>query len=181
MEYNSKYKQVLEPDYYNGRINLVDQPSNDILFKMKEVVDYENVVSPFPEAIKGDLECNILAKVFFSQDNIQYLQDKMRVGVLEMSKNTIAVPEQNVNNLKIIMRKVYFQYANHRDDVRTEIARLDDLILKSIIPEVYNAAVSYKKFQRDVSKLPMPMERAKPVDRDHKHLELDSFVLNDIY
>jgi hypothetical protein len=181
MEYNSKYKEVLDPNYYNGRINLVTQPDTDILFKMQEVVDYENKVSPFPEAIKGDLECNILAKVFFSQENIQYLQDKMRVGVLEMSKNTIAVPEQNVNNLKIIMRKVYFQYANHRDDTKSEITKLDELILKSIIPEVYNAAVSYKKFQRDVSKLPTPMERAKPVDRDHKHLEMDSFVLNDIY
>lgn len=181
MEYNSKYKEVLDPNYYNGRINLVTQPDTDVLFKMQEVVDYENKVSAFPEAIKGDLECNILAKVFFSEENIQYLQDKMRVGVLEMSKNTIAVPEQNVNNLKIIMRKVYFQYANHRDDTKSEVKKLDDLILKSIIPEVYNAAVSYKKFQRDVSKLPMPMERAKPVDRDHKHLEMDSFVLNDIY
>lgn len=181
MEYNSKYKQVLDSDYYNGRIDLISQPNNDILFKMQEIQDYESEVSPFPEAIKGDLECNILAKVFFSKENLQYLQDKLRVGVFEMSKNTIAVPEQNVNNLKIIMRKVYFQYANHRDDVKYEVERLDNLILKSIIPEVYNAAIAYKKYQRDVSKLPIPMERPKPVDRDHKHLELDSFVLNDIY
>ena len=98
-----------------------------------------------------------------------------------MSKRTIAIPDQNVDNLKIIMKKVYFQYANHEDDIKGEIKKLDDLILKSIIPEVYNAAIAYNKFKRDMSTLPVPMDRAKAVDRDHKHLEVDNFILNDIY
>lgn len=177
MEYNSKYKQVLGNDYYNGRVDVISQPTNDIIFKMQE----NNEPSSYEEAIKGEVECNILAKVFFSKDNLQYLQDNLRVGVFEMSKRTIAIPDQNVDNLKIIMKKVYFQYANHEDDVKGEIKRLDDLILKSIIPEVYNAAIAYNKFKRDMSTLPVPLDRSKPVDRDHKHLEIDNFILNDIY
>ena len=182
MEYNSKDSLILNKDYHNGRVDIITPPSHDIMFKMKEQISHENKSTHYNEAIKGEVEDNILAKVFFSKENIDILQDGLRAGVYKMSNNEFQIPPQNVNNLKIIMRNVYFQHSNHDlNNVKGEVDRLDQIILNSIIPEVYNSAVSYNKYRIDQSSLVSPLERPKQIDRDYKHLEVNNFVLNNIY
>lgn len=182
MEYNSKDSLILDNNFHNGRVDIMTPPSADILFKMKEQVSHENKSTDYNEAIKGEIEDNILAKVFFSKNNIDILQDGLRAGVYKMSEGDFKIPPQNVNNLKIIMRRVYFQYTTHDlTNVKGEIERLNQIILNSIIPEVYNSAVSYNKYRIDQSSLVSPLERPKQIDRDYKHLEVNNFVLNNIY
>lgn len=182
MEYNSKdtTSTILGKKYYNGRVDILTQPSSDVLFKMREQTNNLNAPSDYSsEALKGEFECNNLAKVFFSKQNIQSIQDQLKTGVYKKSKNTIVIPNQNINNLKIIMRRTFYQYSEgsvSENDVKKEVTRLNGLILQSIVPSVFNAAISYQKYQRDVSELPMPMQRPRQVDRDFKHLEINNFV-----
>ena len=186
MEYNSKdtTSTILGKEYYNGRVDILTAPSSDILFKMREQTNRINAPSDYSsEALKGEFECNNLAKVFFSKENIQKLQEQLKSGVYKKSKNTIVIPNQSIDNMKIIMRRTYYQYAQDTvsdKSVRNEVKRLNDLILQSIIPSVYNAAIAYQKYQRDVSQLPMPMQRPRQVDRDFKHLEINNFVSFDV-
>lgn len=182
MEYNSKDSLILNGDFHNGRVDIITPPSSDILFKMKEQVSHENKSTDYNEAIKGEIEDNILAKVFFSKENIDILQDGLRAGVYNMSEGNFKIPPQNVNNLKIIMRRVYLQHTTHDlNNVKGEVERLNQIILNSIIPEVYNSAISYNKYRIDQSSLVSPLELPKQIDRDFKHLEVNNFVLNNIY
>lgn len=177
MEYNSKDTSILGQNYFNGRIDISTAPSTDILFKMREQITHDNAPTDYSnEALKGEFECNNLAKVFFSKQNIKKIQDKLKLGVYKKSNNTINIPNQSIDNLKIIMRRTYYQYSNHGDDDNKEVTRLNDLILQSIIPSVYNAAISYQKYRRDVSTLPSPMERPRQIDRDFKQLENNNFI-----
>jgi hypothetical protein len=182
MEYNSKDSLILNQDFHNGRVDIITPPSSEILFKMKEQVSNQNKSTDYNDAIKGDIEDNILAKVFFSKNNIDILQDGLRAGVYKMSDNKFKIPPQSVDNMKIIMRQVYLQHSNNDlTNVRSEIERLNQIILNSIIPTVYNSAISYNKYRLDQSTLVSPLEHPKQIDRDFKHLEVNNFVINNIY
>ena len=182
MEYNSKDGLILKENYHNGRVDIITPPSQEILFKMQEKMEIENMSTDYTEAIKGEVENNILAKVFFSKENIDIIQDGLRAGVYRMSDEKFIIPPQNINNIKMIMRKVYLQHAHHNfERVNQEVNRLNSIILKSAIPRVYNNAISYNKYRIDQTTLVSPMDRPKQVDRDHKHLEINNFVINDIY
>ena len=94
-----------------------------------------------------------------------------------MSKSKIVVPPQNVDNLKIIMRSIYLQYAKHStsESVTKQIEKLNQYVLDYCIQSVYNEAQGYLNYMRDQSTLVMPMDRPKQTDRDFKHLERKQF------
>ena len=98
-------------DQHNGRVNIIETPSTDILFKMQEKIGIRNKATNFREAIGGVLEDNVLAQVYFSAENIQIIQNALRAGVYKMSNNRYIIAPQNIDNLKIIMRSIYLQYA----------------------------------------------------------------------
>jgi hypothetical protein len=123
----------------------------------------------------GVLEDNLLSRVFFSSGNLQILQNGLRAGVYEMSvEKKLIVPPQNIDHLKIIMRSMYLQYAEHREDnsVTKQVEELNKIVLDYVIPVVYNETIGYLKYMEDQSTLVQPLEVPKLVDRDYKTLEL---------
>jgi hypothetical protein len=164
---------ILDYEQYNGRINIIDNSDPNIRFKMTEKIATKNKATEYREAITGLQEDNLLAKVFFSQGNIQILQNGLRAGVYEMSDNKIVVPPQNVDNLKIIMRSIYLQYAKHSvgQNITKEVEKLNKYVLDYAVKSVYNEAQGYLNYCRDQSTLVMPLEHPHQIDRDFKHLE----------
>lgn len=57
--------QILDMDKYNGRVNLVEPADKHARFRMQEKVHIRNTASNYYEALNGQLELNILSKVFF--------------------------------------------------------------------------------------------------------------------
>lgn len=167
-----------DSNYHNGRINIVNSDDPDARFKMFEKVSVKNKSTEYREALNGLQEESVLSKVYFSEGNIQILQNGLRSGVYHMSNQEIVVPPQNVDNLKIIMRSIYLQYAKHseQESVTSQVEKLNKMVLDYAILSVYNEAKAYMNYCRDQSTLVMPMEMPKSVDRDHKHLEFKSFV-----
>ena len=172
----SNRDQILDLERYNGRVNIMQPPDMSIQFKMAEKINVDNVATDYRGAIAGIFECNVLSQAFFSAENIQILQNGMRAGVHKMSDGRYIIPNQNVANLKVIMRSIYLQYSENEKDVTKEIERLNKLILDYCVPSVFNEAVGYEKYRQDQSSLIVPLSMPQQSDRDFKQLELKSFI-----
>lgn len=169
--------QILSMDKYNGRVNIAEPQDPMARFKMHEKIANKNKASNYFDALTGNLEWNVLAQVFFSAENIQIIQNGLRAGVYMMSESKINVPPQNIDTLKIIMRSIYLQHAQHLPhDISGQVASLNQLVLDFAVPSVYNEAVGYMKYTQDQSSLVMPMERPKNIDRQFKQLEPNAWL-----
>ena len=171
---NQQKKMILDMEKYNGRVNIISQPDPDAVFKMQERIFLKNKSTSFSSALSGnDWEDNLLSQVFFCGGNIQIIQNGLRSGVYELSKHDIILPPQNIDQLKIIMRSIYFQFAENKSDhISEQVERLNKIVLDEIIPKVYNEAMGYLKYMQDQSSLVVPMERPLHHDRNYKQLEL---------
>ena len=160
--------------HYNGRVNIIENRDPNAVFKMQERIALKNKSTSYTSALDGnEWEDNMVARVFFCAENIQIIQNGLRAGVYSMSKQTIVIPPQNVDQLKIVMRSVYLQYAEHDiANVTAQVERLNKIVWDYVVPSVYNEAVGYMKYMEDQSTLVMPLERPLHVDREYKQLEL---------
>jgi hypothetical protein len=157
----------------NGRLNLVDPVDHMTQFKMHEKITIKNSATNYYDALTGDLEQNVLADTFFSRENVQILQNGIRAGVHKLSQGKFIVPLQNIDNLKIIMRSIYFQYAEHYPkNIREQVEMLNQHVFKYSIPYVYNEAVAYLKYLNDQSRLVEPLNLPDKNERNHKSLEV---------
>lgn len=173
MSYANQYNSSILPVKLNGRINIVEPPSPNILFKMQEKIAIKNKATEYREALNGIWECNVLEQVFFSAENIQIIQNGLRAGVYAMSNNKYIISPQNIDTLKIIMRSIYLQYAEHYPDKITEqVERLNKLVLDFAIPTVYKETIGYLKYCEDQSTIAIPLEIPRHHDRQYKQLEL---------
>jgi Family of unknown function (DUF5761) len=170
--------RLLEGERYNGRVNLVSMAEDpDIRFKMHEKLTVKNKASNYYESLNGNWEWNVLAQVYFSQENIQIVQNGIRAGVYKMSEGKLNVPPQNIDTLKIIMRSIYLQYAEHYPkDITGQVEYLNSLVLEYAVTSVYNEAVGYLKYVQDQSTLVVPLEMPLNHDRTYKQLEPKYFV-----
>jgi Family of unknown function (DUF5761) len=160
------------PKKQNGQVDLLTEDP-DARFKMFERISIKNKATEYRAPLEGIWEENLLARVFFSKENIQILQNGLRAGVYRVSKQAYVIPPQNQDALKIVMRSTYLQYAkNSPQNIKQQIEELNKLVLDYCIPFVYNECVSYMKYVEDQSTLVMPLEREVKPDRDYKQLEL---------
>jgi len=169
--------KIIDMERYNGRVNLFEAPSQDAQFKMQERLAVKNKTTEYREALDGIWESNLLSQAYFSAANIQILQNGLRAGVYKKSENRFFIGPQNIDTLKIIMRSIYLQYAEHREtDISGQITRLNQLVLDYAIPTVYNEAVGYVRYCQDQSSLVVPLEVPRHHDREYKQLELKPWV-----
>jgi hypothetical protein len=157
----------------NGRINIREPSDPNAVFKMQERIALKNAATPYTEAVGGIFEKNILSQVYFSAENIKIIQNAIRAGVYKMSNNKFVVAPPNIDNLKIIMRSVYLQYATHDlENIKKEVEKLNGIVCDYAIPATYNEAVGYLRYCEDQSTLVVPLERPLNHDREYKQLEL---------
>jgi len=166
-------QKILNNIPLNGRVNIIEPEAPDIVFKMQERIAVKNKTTEYRGALSGILEDNILSKVFFSLENTQIVQNALRAGVYNLSNKKYVIPPQNIEVLKVVMRSIYLQYAEHRkDNIREQVERLNQLVLDYCIPTVYSEAVGYEKYLFDQSTLVVPLELPRHHDRQYKQLQL---------
>ena len=169
--------KILNLDKYNGRVNLIQPPDMSIQMKMTEKIMITNKSTDYRNATSGVFEDSILATVFFSAGNIQIIQNGIRAGIYEKSKGLYVIPNQNINNLKIIMRSTYLQYAEHKPtEITAQVERLNKIVLEYCVYSVYNEAVGYERYCQDQSSLVVPLELPSNHDRNFKQLEMKPWV-----
>jgi len=161
---------------FNGRINIA-QPNTKSLFDMYDKIPTENKSTEFREALVGNWQDSTLSKAFFSAQNIQIIQNAIRAGVFHASKGQYIIATQDEDNLKIIMRSTFLQYAaNMNNDISTQVYELNKIVTDYAIRQVYGEAQSYIKYIQDASTMYTPMDRPVQPNNPNKTLDMKRHI-----
>lgn len=154
----------------NGRVD-IKTPNTSQLFQMYDKIPATQCVS-FRNATEGLWSETHLSQAFFSQQNIQILQNGIRAGVYHRSKGQYLIGPQDCDSLKIVMRSVFLQNAaNQNENIPQQIEQLNNMVLHYCIQQVYAEAQSYIKYIDDVSTLVVPISHPVMADNTDRELE----------
>ena len=156
----------------NGRVNILG-PNLENRFAMTDRIPLNVKQNSFRDAMTGNWYDTQLSVAFFSDANIQILQNGIRAGVYNKSKQQYVIAEQNNDELKIIMRSIFLQYAkNLPENIPQQINELNAQVLVFSINQVYGEADGYMKYKRDASTLVVPLAMPILAYSNDKQLEL---------
>ncbi len=154
----------------NGRID-IKSPNTSTLFEMYDKIPANQCVT-FRNPTEGLWTDTYLSQAFFSQQNIQILQNGIRAGVYQKSNGQYTIAPQDCDSLKIVMRSVYLQNAaNQPNNITQQVAELNKIVLNYCIQQVYSEAQGYLKYIDDASTLVVPI--AHPIMTDNTDRELE--------
>ncbi len=160
----------------NGRIDLLSEmPEFDIPAYNQKTVDNSNF---FKEATSGQIVRTNLSDLYFSNTNIEALQQAIRYRVYVETNGNFVIGRQSDQELKIIMRSLYYQYAkNDGSDCVGQVQILNSKVLDWAVPEILSNLLQYQVYKRDASTLPVPMELGSlETQKGTKILEQKSFM-----
>tara|TARA_Y100000022_G_C12953949_1_gene241584 strand:- start:23 stop:505 length:483 start_codon:yes stop_codon:yes gene_type:complete len=155
----------------NGRVN-IDVP--DIKHKLEMFDKIPNESYTFHDAMRGNFYDTILSDLFFSNKNIDIVQNGIRAEVYKLSGNKFLISKQNQDTLNTIMRSIFLSNSkNLPDNITGQLQELNDIVINEIAPKLHNEAIAYMNYRRDISQIPAPLERAKSTMDNSKHLEFN--------
>lgn len=158
----------------NGRVD-IKTPNTSALFELYDRIPANQCVT-FRNPTEGLWTNNRLSAAFFSQENIQTLQNGIRSGVYHLSNGQYVIGPQDCDTLKIIMRSIYLQYSlNKPTNVNEQVDELNKLVLNYSIQQVYSEAQGYLKYVNDASTLVIPISHPVMVSKNDRQLELKSW------
>jgi hypothetical protein len=156
----------------NGRINILG-PNSDVLFSMSDKIPVDSKNYSCREVMNGNWYDTELSNAFFSAKNMQILQNGIRAGVYQKSNQQYVVGEQNMDELQIIMRGLFLQYAkNQPSNIAQQIYDLNKIVLNFSIDQVWSEAEGYMKYKRDASTMWTPLNMPILSYSNDKQLEL---------
>jgi hypothetical protein len=154
----------------NGRVD-IKSPNTSTLFEMYDKIPANQCVT-FRNPTEGLWTDTQLSQTFFSQQNIQIIQNGIRAGVYHKSNGQYTIGSQDCDSLKIVMRSVYLQHAaNQPNNITQQIVELNKIVLNYCIQQVYGEAQGYMKYIDDASTLVVPI--AHPVMANNSDRELE--------
>jgi hypothetical protein len=157
----------------NGRINL-DSQENGTPFFIQDTIP-KNERTNYYNATQHMLSSSLLSNTYFSLENIEIIQNAIRSEIYKKTNNTYIIDKQNYDQIKIVMRSVFLQYALHRDDnIRQQIEDLNKIVIDYCVKQCYSELISYIKYKRDITTLPVPIDHPTYFSTD-KTMELNHF------
>jgi len=158
----------------NGRVNALDVIDNNFNYKkinIKNSEDANNMTS-------RNMANTNLSNLFFSQTNIDALQQGLRNLVYERTNKTSIIGNQDETELKIIMRSIFLQYGkNQNGHIVEQVRELNGKVLTWAVPEIISNLKQHETYKKDISTLPMPLERAQlTTQKGTRVLEIKSFI-----
>ena len=141
----------------NGRINILQTNVSSNGFLNQKIEPRQS--SNYTEALRGNIECSPLSDAFFSKENIQMIQNAIRSTVYNRSNKQYVIAQQDVTNLKIIMRGIYLQYSrNMTNNIPQQINNINNLVVQHCVPKILSEAKAYLKYKLDASTLVSPLD-----------------------
>ena len=155
----------------NGRVD-IKSPNTSALFQMYDKIPANQCVT-FRNATEGLWTETPLSQAFFSEQNIQIVQNGIRAGIYHISNGQYVIGPQDCDSLKIIMRSVYLQHAaNQPTNIPNQISELNKIVLNYCIQQVYSEAQGYIQYINDASTLVVPIAHPVMASQNDRQLEL---------
>tara|TARA_B100001093_G_scaffold438418_2_gene437776 strand:- start:478 stop:978 length:501 start_codon:yes stop_codon:yes gene_type:complete len=154
---------------FNGKINIMT-PNISTKFSMMDKIPV-NTNQNFCNSLTGNFERSRLSDTYFSQENIQIIQNGIRKGVYDKSNGTIVIDKQEPEKIVSVMRSMYLQYSrNLETNIPKQIEELNKYVLNYCVPNVYSEAIAYLKYREDSSKMYTPMQNPVYSNKTNKTL-----------
>lgn len=111
--------------------------------------------------ISRSLDSTEVSKLFFSLKNIDLLQQGIRNKILNVTNGKINISRQSDDELKIIMRSIYFQYGQNRNEnIKEQVLDLNTRVIEWSVPQIISNFKQSQQYIKDISTLPEPLERS---------------------
>jgi len=144
-------------NFYNGRVIEIDNVNYKAMNMTENNPKTENV-DYSQKAVINIEEPTAISNLFFSEQNINNIQDMIRYNVYKLSGQTIS--RQSDTDLKIVMRSYFLQYGkNDPNFLKEQVTDLNNLVLNYCVPRVHDELLQHQDYIRDVQSLPMPIAR----------------------
>jgi len=135
----------------NGRVIFDNKPGTTYNL-------YENERSPyeFKNSLKSINSENVLNRTFFSQNNIDMIQNTIINEIIKRTGYKIA--RQSELQLQIIMRSIFLQYAKNAPcNIKQQIIDLDRKVIDYSVDRIITEISQYLEYKDTINKLPTPL------------------------
>ena len=127
-----------------------------------ELFDNNNVINKKSSNMTGNMGQTNLSEMYFSQSNIDYLQNMIIKGIFEVANTKIC--KQSEEELLIIMRSIFLQNAKHLDyNFQEQINELNSHVLSYSIKNIHSNIKQYNGYIDTITKEKTVMDMPKSV------------------
>lgn len=121
----------------------------------------ETEISFAGDMLRGNWEHTPVSNAFFTRKNAESIQQRIKSEVYRISgPKKYVIDNQDVDELKMIMRAMYLQYAkNNPFHVEGQIRELNDMVVQWAAPRIMSEIQQYNYYLNDISHLPVPIEQ----------------------
>jgi hypothetical protein len=112
------------------------------------------------ECSNGDLE-----KVFFSDENIDLINKQLILSVYNKTNKEFIIPSQRTEDLIIVMRYTFIEYAKHLPfNIKEQIKELNCIVVGQILPNIITQITQRIEYLRVIDAprelLPLPISES---------------------
>jgi hypothetical protein len=118
-------------------------------------------VFPHKHVLTGIQEHGPFSKAFFSKKNLEWLHANIRYTVYNTSIDKTVISKQRDIDLLECMRRIYLQNSNNpntQGGIKIELLRLNNLVIKNIVPRIITEIIQNKTYLRDIEKVRVPIQ-----------------------
>ena len=112
------------------------------------------------ECEQGDLET-----FFFSNENIYLINKQLIINVFKKTNGEFKISPQKNEDLIIVMRYTFIEYARHLPyDITNQIRELNSIVIGQILPNIITQITQRKEYLRVINEprelLPLPISES---------------------
>ena len=145
----------------NGRVNLAVTSTNSLNTLPGFQHQTQTEVNFSGDMLRGNWEHTPLSDAFFSRTNAYRIQKEITKEVYRRSgPKQYQIDDQDVDELKMIMRAMYLQYAKNTPfNIEGQIQELNKMVVDWSAPRIISEIDQYQYYLKDISTLPVPLEK----------------------
>ncbi len=157
----------------NGRVNLNTDNNFNILN-----CNNNNYINNNINTITDKNIYKNVSSLYFSDYNINILQFGIKNKVYNETNGLYNIGRQHDNELKIIMRSIYYQYSkNNNIKIIEQVKELNKMVIDWSVKEIITNIKQYEKYKNDITNLPIPLELSQlSTQKGLNSLEFKSFI-----